>query len=495
VPTGGDGGVADGGSSGGAGGAADAGTGGVGGGGDGAGGTGPGAGGAGAGGAGVDGSAGPDGPSGAGGSGIPAWTAPAKLEDDDLYHELAATLAVDPVAGDAVAVFVEKQAQVRAMRYDAGADKWSGPVLVASGQRMGDAQVGMDTDGHVLVVWTEGGVGVKESHSGDRGATWSAATLLHASESASKPSLAVGRHNRARAAWDENPGSGHVMLTAYWDGASWSAAAMPLGSQDIFSTRKASIAVDAAGAGWIAWGQPAPDSTKASAHLYVAHFTGAALEPPQFLDRDALSVQPPPVLAMAADGRAAAVLWQQNYTGGNDLFVSVWSAAGGWGAPEKAVVGGGELPAIVIDTGGAVTVAYQTILDGGRNVAAVRREPGMGWLSPMALEHDNTSPGGAGVEEGQPSPVATVDGAGNVQVAWRKGHDPTSYGLAARRFVPGQTWQPEATIAARPNLIASWPLALGTTDAGRSLLVWVYQPSDVTMPGPDAYELWAAFFR
>jgi hypothetical protein len=423
------------------------------------------------------------------------WTAPANVENDQLAREYETVVAVDPVKGDAVAVFVEKQAQIMCVRYDATAGQWRAPQAITSSAQIGRARVGMDATGRVFVIWTEG-AGARESHSRDGGATWSEAALLHASASAINPSLAVGRDNRARAAWEETKDNHNVMFTSYWDGNAWSAAAMPLDSQDFFSTRQASIAVDGSGAGWLAWSQPEPTSTLASARLYVARFTGAPLEPPRILDTAAGSVQPPPVLAMAPDGRAAVALWQQNYAGGgNDLLASLWAPAEGWSAPDKAVVGAGELPSIVMDARGAVTVAYQSILSAGRNVLTVRREAGAGWGQPLALEQDNASPGGGGLEEGQPSPVATVDEQGHVQVAWRKGRTPTTYGLSARRFVPGQGWEAEQTVAARADLVVSWPLSLATTDDGRSLLVWVYLAGRGGVGGADTYSLFASFFR
>jgi hypothetical protein len=432
-----------------------------------------------------------------GGGASPTWSPPANVENDPVGREGEAVVAVDPIGGDAVAAFAEGRAQVKAIRYRAAARSWDAPQVVASGARIGEVRVGVDAGHHAVVIWSEGGRGIVESHSADGGTTWSPSALIRATPDGIHTSLAVGRGGRARAAWEEsNVGGNSVMLTAYWDGAAWSAAAMPLDSQDFFSTRQASIAVDGNGAGWIAWSQPEPTSARASARLYVARFTGAALEPPQILDKDPGSVQPPPVLAMAAGGSAAVVVWQQNYqAGGNDLLASLWSPAAGWSAPEKAVVGSGELPALVMDGSGAVALAYQKILTTAtRNVVVVQRPAGQPWSAPMALETDNSAPGGAGVDEGNPSPVATADAQGNVQVAWRKGRSATTYGLSARRYVPGKGWDPEIAVAAREGLLASWPLSMGTTDAGRSVLVWVYGPKDPTVAAPDAYSMFASFF-
>jgi hypothetical protein len=436
-------------------------------------------------------------PAADGGGSSPGWTPPANVEKDEIDREFEAVVAVDPVKGDAVAAFVERQAQIKVVRYDAAAGRWSAPQPVASGTRAGHLRVGMDTGRHVLLLWTQAGDGVRESHSSDGGATWSPSALVRATAAAINTSLAVSRNGRARAAWEESAGNYNVMFTAYWDGAAWSTPAMPLASQDFFSTRQASVVIDGAGAGWIAWSQPEPDSPLASARLYVSRYTAAALEPPLILDKDAGSVQPPPVMAMAPDGKAAVVIWQQNYKGGgaHDFLASLWSPAAGWGAPEKAVPGAGELPAVVMDGVGAVTVAYQGILTTARrNVVAVRREPGMGWGQPVPLERDNTSPGGAGVPEGQPSPVMGVDAQGNVQVAWRKGQSSTTYGLSSRRFVAGKDWEPEAAIDVRTNLMASWPLSMATTDAGRSLLVWVYRLGTPAAMDPDLYSLMVSFF-
>jgi hypothetical protein len=435
-------------------------------------------------------------PAPADGGVLPTWTAPVQVENDPINREFEAVVAVDPARGDAVALFIEKEAQLQAVRYTRATDGWSQPQVIASGARLDNVQVGMDAAGHVFALWTQGGDGVWECRSSDRGLTWTMPARLHATTSAINTSLAAGRNNRARAAWEASVDNHNVMFTAYFDGSAWSAAAMPLASNDFFSTRRASIAVDGNGAGWLAWSQPEPTSPLASARLYLARFTGATLDAPHIVDTDPGSVQPPPVLAMSPDGQKAVVVWQQNYkAGGNDFLASTWPAASGWSAPEKAVVGAGERPDLVMDAAGAATLVYQDILGNGtRNVLVVRREPGKAWSSPRALETSNTAPGGAPATGEEPYPVARADAAGNVWVAWRKGRNATTYGLAAARFAGGQ-WEPELTIAARENLAVSWPLSLGITDDGRALLVWVYVRGSASAADPDLYSLYAASTR
>jgi hypothetical protein len=435
-------------------------------------------------------------PPGDGGAGPSAWTAPAQVEMDPINRELEAVVAVDPVTGDGVALFIEKEAQLKAVRYTRATDAWSEPQIIASATRMRYAQVGMDAGGHVFALWSQADSGVLECRSNDRGLTWSKPALIRATTGAINTSLAVGRGNRARAAWQEAVSSYNAMFTAYYDGTSWSAAAMPLGSNDIFGTRQASIAVDGNGAGWIAWAQPEPMSPKASERLYVSRFTGAALDAPVILDKDAGSVQPPPLLAMAPDGKAAVAVWQQNYTGGGeDYLASVWPTGSSWSAPEKAVVGGGERPYVVMDATGAVTLAYQSILPitATRNTLVVRREAGK-WTSPKALETDNTAPGGIAPDGGEPYPLARADAQGNVWVVWRKGRNATTYGISGARFAGGK-WEPEVSIASRQDLAASWPLSMGITDDGRALLVWVYHRGAAGAMDADLYNLYAAFSR
>jgi hypothetical protein len=430
-----------------------------------------------------------------GGMGPGGWTSPLQVEMDPINRDSEPVVAVDPVTGDAVALFIEKGMQLKAVRYTRSTNAWSDPQVIASASGMDYPQVGMDAGGHVFALWSQSSSGVLECRSSDRGATWSKPTLIRAATGAINTSLAVGRGNRARAAWEEAVSSYSTMFTAYYDGAAWSAAAMPLASNDIFGTRQASIAVDGNGAGWIAWAQPEPASPKASEHLYVSRFTGAALEAPAILDKDAGSVQPPPLLAMAPDGKAAVAVWQQNYTGaGQDYLASVWSS-GGWSAPEKAVVGGGERPDVTIDASGAVTLAYQAILpvSATRNALVVRREAGT-WTKPKALETDDTAPGGIAPAGEEPYPLARADAQGNVWVVWRKGHNATTYGLAASRFSAG-AWGPETTIANRQDLAVSWPLSMAITDDGRALLVWVYVKGASSAMDADLYNLYAAFSR
>jgi hypothetical protein len=432
----------------------------------------------------------PDGVTGPGG-----WLAPSQVEADPLNRDSEPVVAVDPLTGDAVALFIEKEAQLKASRYDRAANIWIEPQVIASASRMRYPQVGMDAGGHVFALWSQADSGVLECRSSDRGRTWTKPALIRTTTGAINTSLAVGRGNRARAAWQESVSSYNTMFTAYFDGTSWSMAAMPLASNDIFGTRQASIAVDGAGAGWIAWAQPEPMSPKASEHLYVSRFSGAALETPQIVDREGASVQPPPLLAMAPDGKAAVAVWQQNYAGGaEDFLASVWTGSG-WSAPEKAVVGGGERPSVTMDATGAVTLAYQAILPvtATRNTLVVRREAGK-WTAPKPLETDNTAPGGLPPDGEEPYPVARADAQGNVWVVWRKGRNATTYGISGARFAGGK-WDPEVTIASRPNLAASWPLSMDITDDGRALVVWVYVKGSASAMDADLYNLYVAFSR
>jgi hypothetical protein len=431
-----------------------------------------------------------------GGTSTGGWTAPLQVEMDPLNRDSEPVVAIDPVTGDAVALFIEKEAQLKAVRYNRAASAWSEPQVIASATRMRYAQAGMDAGGHVFALWTQADSGVLECRSSDRGLTWTKPALIRTTTGAINTSLAVGRGNRARAAWQESVSSYNTMFTAYYDGTSWSAAAMPLGSNDIFGTRQASVAVDGNGAGWIAWAQPEPMSPKASERLYVSRFTGAALDAPVILDKDAGSVQPPPLLAMAPDGKAAVAVWQQNYAaGGQDYLASVWPTGSGWSAPEKAVVGGGERPYVVMDATGAVTLAYQSILPvtATRNTLVVRRQAGS-WTTPKALETDDAAPGGIAADGAEPYPVARADSQGDVWVVWRKGRNATTYGISGARFAGGK-WEPEVTIANRQDLAVSWPLSMGITDDGRALVVWVYQRGAAAAMDPDLYNLYAAFSR
>jgi hypothetical protein len=431
-----------------------------------------------------------------------SWSPGQKIENDPVEREFEAVVAVDPVKGNALVAFVEKQARVKVIRYDAAGARWGEPLVVASGGRINSVRVAMDGAGHALVIWTDaaGGSpteGVSESHSGDGGVTFSAPARLHQGSMCLNPGLAVGRNGRARAVWEETLDDHNVMLTAYYDGSAWSPAAMPLASNDSFSNRTPSVVVDPAGGGFVFWKQPEPTSPRASTHLYVAHFAGAALDPPQFLDRDPGAVNDAPASAMSADGRGATVVWKQNYqgSGAGDFLASLWSPAGGWTAPARAVPGAGDRPSVAMDGSGAVTLVYETILNTGtRNAMVARREAGKDWSAPFPLEDDNMSPGGFPMEEDQLSPVVTTDGRGDVQVAWRKRRAAPTYALVARRLIAGKGWEPAITVAVRDKLAVSWPLSMATTDAGRSLLAWVYLDPTAMAMDPDAYMVFASFF-
>jgi hypothetical protein len=441
-----------------------------------------------------------DGPGGP----APGWAPPEDLQANRLGEgALYPQVAVHPVKGDAVAVFLVN-GRVQAVRFDGAAKTWGAPSILDDRGGAYFPQLAMDAGSRVFAAWFTSGddpalAGVWETRSDDGGKTWSPAARLQAGPRCRGLILAGARSGRARLVWLQDFGTLPTLTkvySSYFDGQRWSAVGT-VSEPDLTSDPQPSLALDDAGGGVLAW--QTPDALGLS-HLQASHFAGAALEAARELFVPSFT-SATPLVVTGPDGKAVVLWWLQKAMGGATDTVADWfKPGGGWALGERLPdVPGGSWKG-VMDHAGAVTVVFQTYAANVYNAGAVRYEPATGWAAPMPLETDDKADAPR-----EPSlrdqeylyALPSVDAAGNVQAVWRKRKASATmvHSLVGRRFVPGSGWQPEVTIAEHAPLAVGYPTAIATTDDGRSLVGFVYDDYTRMATDPIIAHLHVAWFR
>jgi hypothetical protein len=429
------------------------------------------------------------------------WSSAENLENDSISRSYLAHVAIDG-KGNAIVAWSESTS-VKTRRYDAVAKAWGDTKTVDTGGEINSVNVAMGANGHATLAWNyypdsakplESGPRV--SHSKDGGLTWSPGKLLHNGLMYIAGVLAVSREGHARLVWEEKDQVADLnnLWSAHYNDTTgvWGDVAMlKLGTGRY--DRLPKIAMNAQGGGLIVWVQPEMnvDST------YGAAFT--ANQPPktpQLLENYTTNDTQDPAVAISSDGSKGLAMWVQRSNGPYDLYTAEFTADTGWKAPEKFMTAPDfvALPALTIDQTATVTAVWaQPIASGKVNLVAARRPAGQPWGPLTALETGNNA---GGYTDEIPVPVAGLDSAGNVTVAWARKLNPDrkeySFSIVTRRFSAGM-WQPEQTLAMKSPLRASDP-DLAVAEDGRAAIGFNYYHPEGSMD-PDAYNAFGILFK
>jgi len=254
------------------------------------------------------------------------------------------------------------------------------------------------------------------------------------------------------------------------------------------------IAIDASGGGLLVWlqgdGMSSEDST------WGASFAlNQPLKNVQVLDNFTGNDTDGAAAAVTSDGSKAVAIWVQRGSGNYDLVTSDY-VAGAWKAPEKVMSFPSFVsdPAIVLDQASTVTAVWsQPLTSGKSNLVAARRLAGQAWGAPTALETTNQA---GGYTDEDPVPIAAVDVAGDVFVAWSRKLNADmkehSFAIVTRRWAGGM-WLPEQVLAMKMGIRASDP-ELAVSDDGHAAISFYYWDPDDTGDA-DAFNTFADLFR
>jgi hypothetical protein len=428
------------------------------------------------------------------------WSAPENLEGDSISRSYFARVAIDS-AGNTVVAWSESTS-VKTRRYDAAAKSWGAIKTIDSGGEINSLNLGMGANGHATMVWNHYPdsakpleSGPRVSHSKDGGNNWSPPKLLRNGPMYIGGVLAVSRDGHARLAWEEKDQAAdlNTLWSAYYDDitGAWSAPAMVKLGTDRYG-RQPKIVMNAQGGGLLVWIQPEAgyDST------FGTSFTiNQPLKAPQLLDNYTTAETQDPAVAMTPDGSKGIAMWVQRSSGPYDLVISEYTADAGWKAPERFMTTPSwvSTPAVTIDQTATVTAIWtQPIASGKSNLVSARRPAGQAWGTLTAIETTNQAGGFIDVD---PVPVAAIDSAGNVQVAWSRklnaDEKEHSFSIVTRRFVGGM-WQPEQTLAMKMDLQASAP-ELAVAEDGRAAIAFTYYANGST--DADAFNAFGILFK
>jgi hypothetical protein len=429
------------------------------------------------------------------------WSAAENLENDSISRSYYTRVAIDS-AGNALVAWAEATS-VRTRRYDAASKSWGTIKTIESGGEIYSLSLGLGNNGHATMAWNHYvdsakplEAGPRVTHSKDGGNIWSPPKLLHNGRMYGGGVLAVSRDGHARLAWEENDAATDLnsLWSAYYDDSTgvWGAPAMvKLGTGRY--ERHPKIVMNAQGGGLLVWIQPEADVDSTFGTSFAVN------QPPkaaQLLDNYTANDTQGPAVAITPDGSKGIAMWVQRNNGPYDLFTAEYTADAGWKAPARFMTSASWVsdPALTIDQTGTVTAIWdQPIASGKSNLVSARRPAGQPWSPLFAIETTNLA--NQDTRE-DPVPVAAVDSAGNVQVAWARklnaDEKEWSFSIMTRRFAGGM-WQPEQTLAMKMGLRATDP-ELAVAEDGRAAIAFYYFHPDGTTD-PDAYNAFGILFK
>jgi hypothetical protein len=193
------------------------------------------------------------------------------------------------------------------------------------------------------------------------------------------------------------------------------------------------------------------------------------------------------------------------YPGGGGHGVVVWGEDGSLWLEEYDPTKGGWLPAgralgdasaydpvAAVDAAGNIAVAWANRDTNARwNVAAAVRPAGGTW-SVSALETMNMAMGGD-----TPAPRIGYDGSGQAHVLWRRKTAPSgqTWGVYSRRSTATSgIWGPEVELGIKSGLVVSPNPELAVAKDGRAAAAFYYSDPDNTRD-PEAYNVFASLYK
>jgi hypothetical protein len=438
----------------------------------------------------VDAPAGPD----QGPDGVPperSWVTE-NLEKETLSPSSAPAVAIHPTAGHALVAWHDGKV-VKISRYDADTRQWA-TTTIDHGDAPLFPQVAVAGNGHAVVVWrndndlTSGDLkGVWAVHSVDGGKTWAKPVAVYTGP--------VHRSDLTLAM--AASGDARVAFSAYIDNealtAVWSAGYLATsGAWSGAMLRATSCACRA---------HPRIAMDEAGAGLVVwndsgdASLWGAAFAPTTtalaalgLMPSSRMAGDPSPAIYPGGGGRGI-VVWGE----GGSLWLKEYNPTmGGWLAAARALAdASAHDPVASVDAAGNIAVAWGNRPSSGVwNVAAAIRPAGGTWNA-TGLETMNMAFGGD-----SPAPRIGHDASGNVHVVWRRRTVPSgdTWGVYSRRWTAASgTWQPEVELSLKSGLMVSSP-ELAVARDGRAAAAFYYGDPNSTRD-PDAYNVFASLYK
>lgn len=331
------------------------------------------------------------------------------------------TAGVHPATGDAVLVWAQaSDGAVQAVHYDAGADAWSGIATLAATGRT--PSVGVDSAGNVIALWNAVDDGIEAAVYDRAASSWDRTPPI--SSSGGVFGLSVSAGGDAVAVWRQPEAAVlRVYSSRFTRGSGTWSSAVPLAPPDD-STAPPDVGLDDQGNAIAVWSTGASGSSAVHAARYAVD--GGLWSAPLKLSDDGGSATLPRVAVHASGG--AAVVW---LSGTSSVATADYdSATDSWGPAVQLIAGASRplLPEIAMDDAGNAVAAWraESLPVGASTMMASRRRVGGSWDAPVDLQ-------GIRVIS---RPSIAFDGAGDVEVAWRRLFFSTAQvGIESRRWI------------------------------------------------------------
>jgi Divergent InlB B-repeat domain len=367
------------------------------------------------------------------------WSTPVLLEGSDLDF-FEAELAVDAASGRVMAVWRGATVQEVYARPADATGAWSAVTRInGAGSNVLDLQVGIDTSGNAVVVWSQTpSASTITSVWSNRYTTangWSTATQVAVAANSAQdldPVLSVSATGRAFVVWTRN-GSG-VMASHAETGSAWSAATVLAAGQVSTGVGSPRVAADANGNAMAVWGQGARNtSNQIVTNLASKRFASGAWSgtlAPLFA---------PLVSSLITDVRLAsnglgqfAAVWALP---DSSIFAAQSDTSGNWSASRKVFDLGQELrsvPEIGIDSSGNMFTSWDA------RVNSPLGSPSNIWLSRFEPTANWNSPGVHQVARVASGPRLVMNDRGHAVMVWVTTNNSSGSRIISRSFTSGR---------------------------------------------------------
>ncbi len=409
----------------------------------------------------------------------PNWSAPINVQNASPDYTCVPEVAVAPLSGDAVVIWVENGIGVYVANYKAATDKWSAPIALQTKGDPRSATVAVDSRGTFTAVWGQSHLegdptplGIYATTSAD-GINWSAPKLMAAGVQtyAYYPELhiAMNRAGQARVVWEEyeNPAmysrSKHDLYTMFLDATS-PAKLLDTCNDDCVPR----VAIDGNGNGLVVWGT-GDKTTKNNASVWAARFSKEQVQANELVETYDVAAADTAEVAINAAGQGL-VVWQQRTASSNlDIYARRYSTALGWTGEAESVAHvswAGEMSLAMGSTGTAnlgwsrpTAMLYQ---------ATFSSQPLSGAWTTANRETDDKAPD---LTITDVEPQVAVGATGDVLMAWRKKVSDTAFAPHFAWQIDG-TWT-EAEVGKIADLFAEH-IRVGVADNGQAVAAWTY---------------------
>lgn len=368
-----------------------------------------------------------------------SWSTPVLLATSDI-DVFEAELAVDAASGRAMAVWRGATVQEVYARPADATGAWGATTRInGAGSNVLDLQVGIDTLGNAVAVWSQTLSGstitsVWSNHYSP-GSGWGTALRVAAAANDAQdldPVLSVSANGRAFVVWTRN--SSGVMASHADAGGAWRAATVLAAGQVSTGVGSPRVVADANGNAMAVWAQGARNSSnQIVANLASKRFANGAWS------ATATPLAAPLVSSLITDLRLAsnslgqfAAVWALPES---SIFAVQSDASGIWSAARSVFALGQELrsvPEIGIDSNGNMFASWDARMNSppgsSPNIWLSRFEPRANWNSPAVHQVTSVSS----------NPRLVMNDRGDAAMVWVTTNNSGGSRITSRSFTSGR---------------------------------------------------------